>query len=55
MENAYIYAKPGLMVILITEATTVNLTTIWLAADVAFILALFNLLYGSSVAFLLFQ
>lgn len=46
MDNAYIYAWLGLMVILIgIEAATVNLTTIWLAGEslVAFILALFNL------------
>ncbi len=46
MDNAYIYAWLGLMVILIgIEAATVNLTTIWLAGGslVAFILALFNL------------
>jgi membrane protein implicated in regulation of membrane protease activity len=46
LDNAYIYAWLGLMVILIgIEAATVNLTTIWLAGGslVAFILALFNL------------
>jgi membrane protein implicated in regulation of membrane protease activity len=56
MDNVYIYTWLGLMLVLIIiEASTVSLTTIWLAAGslVAFILALFNLpLWFQILAFL---
>jgi len=56
MDNLYVYVWLGIIIVLIIiEAATVNLTTIWLAggAFLAFIFALFKLpLYAQLAAFL---